>query len=196
MTKPGGHGAAMQVVFDRGETALLLSCMDLRLLDEIVRELDKRGLTNRYDHVILAGASLGAVTPRFPHWGRMFYEHLALAKTLHGVTRVIILDHRDCGAYEQLLHLQLAKDKDREAQVHLAHQQKLRRKIHALDPTLQVDCWLMDLAGTIHDASAEPDLWLPGISERRRTTRKARQVRRSPLAARSKRRTGRARPRR
>src|SRR5688500_15834735 len=114
MAKAGRGDTAVQVVFTRGETVLLLSCMDLRLLDEIVREMDKQGLTNRYDHVVLAGASLGAVTSRFPHWGRTFYEHLAIAKVLHGVSRVILLDHRDCGAYEQLLRMGLKSDPERE----------------------------------------------------------------------------------
>jgi hypothetical protein len=34
---------------------LLLTCMDLRVLDEVTEFMDHDGLTNRYDHVILAG---------------------------------------------------------------------------------------------------------------------------------------------
>ncbi len=49
--------------------ALLLSCMDYRLVDDVARYMDGRGLTNDYDHVILAGASLGALTEREPAWG-------------------------------------------------------------------------------------------------------------------------------
>ncbi|MFP4079280.1 MAG: twin-arginine translocation signal domain-containing protein, partial [Ectothiorhodospira sp.] len=46
-----------------GETeALLLTCMDFRLMDEIERYMTYRGLRNKYDHMILAGASLGALT--------------------------------------------------------------------------------------------------------------------------------------
>src|SRR5690606_27725065 len=39
--------------------ALLLSCMDFRLMDEIERYMSGRGLRDKYDHIVLAGASLG-----------------------------------------------------------------------------------------------------------------------------------------
>jgi hypothetical protein len=158
------------------ERVLLLSCMDLQL-EEAGDATVKDPLPRRYDHMALAGASLGAVTTRFPHWGRTFYEHLALARAIHGVRRVVLLDHRDCEAYERLLALGLADDRSREREVHLAHQQKLRRKIHALDPSIQVDCWLLSVDGRVEDMSGEEDLWLPGITERRRKSRSARKSR-------------------
>ncbi len=60
-----------------GETdALLLSCMDYRLVDDTHRYMSNRGLCDKYDHVILAGSSLGAVTDKYPAWNRTFWEHL------------------------------------------------------------------------------------------------------------------------
>ena len=38
--------------------AMLLSCMDFRLLDDITRFMDSRGYTNNYDQFILAGRLL------------------------------------------------------------------------------------------------------------------------------------------
>lgn len=40
-----------------GTDALLLSCMDYRLVDETERYMTGRGLRDKYDHVILAGAA-------------------------------------------------------------------------------------------------------------------------------------------
>lgn len=87
---------------------LLLSCMDLRLMDEIVQFMDHDGLANRYDHVILAGSSLGALgapgaTADLSHWKKTFEEHLATAYKLHHIKDVYILEHRDCGAYKEFL---------------------------------------------------------------------------------------------
>ncbi len=141
-----------------GERALLLSCMDLRLLDEIVRELEPLQLTNRYDHVILAGASLGALTAKYPHWGETFRDHLGLARTLHHIKRVIILDHRDCGAYRMILGLKANAGLDREREVHLGQMQSLRRQVNRSHPDLAVELWLMDLDGSIEDLSALPEL--------------------------------------
>jgi hypothetical protein len=66
-----GAGAAVMSLAPRpasaGQTdALLLSCMDYRLVDDITRYMDSRGMANKYDHIILAGASLGAVTGKYP----------------------------------------------------------------------------------------------------------------------------------
>lgn len=83
--------------------ALLLSCMDYRLVDETERYMTNRGLRDKYDHVILAGASLGAMTDKYPSWNQTFWDHLDVSIKLHGIKKVIILDHRDCGAYKAIL---------------------------------------------------------------------------------------------
>ncbi len=178
----GTLGALAHASPEPDETLLVLSCMDLPLQAEIVPALDRRRLTGRYDHLNMAGGALGAVSTRFPHWGRTFYEQVALARAVHGVSRVVLVDHRNCGVYEHLLGMDLSKDVRREKDVHLAHQQKLRRKIHALDPGIQVDCWLLDRKGEIEDLTDAAELWLPGITERRRkprTTRKGRGLRKA-----------------
>ena len=35
--------------------------------------------------IVLAGAALGAVTPKFPAWNQTFWEHLGVAIDLHGI---------------------------------------------------------------------------------------------------------------
>ena len=94
---PTGSRAAAKV------DALLLSCMDYRLIHATERYMDGRGLKGKYDHVILAGASLGAITEKFPSWNKTFWEHLDVAIELHQVGKAILLDHRDCGAYNVIL---------------------------------------------------------------------------------------------
>lgn len=84
-------------------SALVLSCMDLRMLDETTESLRKEKLSDEYDHVILAGAALGATTPLRPHWGQTFWDHLDLAVSLHEIKKLIIVEHEDCGAYAALL---------------------------------------------------------------------------------------------
>jgi hypothetical protein len=184
-------GALARASPEPDNTLLVLSCMELQLAGDLASALERHHFGGEHDQLTLAGASLGAVTSRFPHWGRTFYEHLALARAIHGVTRVVLLDHRDCSVYERLLNIDVAGEPERERDVHLAHQQKLRRKIHALDPTIHVHCWLMDRDGSIEDLTHQGDLWLPGITERRRKPR-------APRAARvvHKKSAGRARARR
>jgi hypothetical protein len=51
-----------------------------------------------YDQFILAGASLGACNPE---WQRVLVQHVKVALKLgHDIQEIVILDHRDCGAYK------------------------------------------------------------------------------------------------
>lgn len=47
----------------------LVTCMDFRLIDDVTHFMDRMGYNNNYDQFILAGASLGFVQDKFPHWG-------------------------------------------------------------------------------------------------------------------------------
>lgn len=101
------------------KNVMLLSCMDQRLLDNVVDFMNELNLQNRYDQVIFAGAAMGAAqlfTPLFPtepappksppplFWRDMFFDHLVTA--IEGLDRpihdIFLLEHMDCGAYKEL----------------------------------------------------------------------------------------------
>lgn len=126
--------------------ALLLSCMDYRLVDDIVRYMDARGMTNDYDHVVLAGASLGAVSDKL-NWGKTFWDHLDVAIKLHHIKKVIILDHKDCGAYRVVFERDFTGDE--ELAIHREQAAKLRAAIKEKHPSLEVESLIMDLDGKV-----------------------------------------------
>mgnify|MGYP003755732993 CR=1 FL=1 len=96
--------------------AICLTCMDFRTVDDTVYQLNKRLYLNNYDHVGLAGASLGyirtldntnsTVMPvaiagtNYEYWEQMFNDHIELAGALHSISEVVIIDHMYCGAYK------------------------------------------------------------------------------------------------
>ncbi len=129
--------------------ALLLSCMDFRLMDEIERYMSDRKLRDKYDHIVLAGASLGAITDRYPAWNRTFWDHLDIAIQLHGIHTVIVMDHRDCGAYKVILGPGHAKDPATEMATHTTQLRKLKAQIAEKYPELKVEMLLMDLDGKV-----------------------------------------------
>ncbi|MFO1066609.1 MAG: carbonic anhydrase [Pirellulales bacterium] len=138
---------------------LLLSCMDLRFMDEIVQFMDHDGLTNRYDHITIAGAALGAMgahTPEYQHWKQTFFEHLHVAHKLHYIKDVYILEHRDCGAYREFLGEEGDFDETEEAEEYACHRkyaESLRKEIESWSKQhkikLFVKCFLMDLRGHV-----------------------------------------------
>ena len=63
-------GLAPRVAHAAGDVdSVVLSCMDYRLMDDVGVYMNGRGLKDNYDHLILAGASLGAVTQQISRIG-------------------------------------------------------------------------------------------------------------------------------
>lgn len=133
--------------------ALLLSCMDYRLVNDTEKYMAGRGMAEKYDHIVLAGASLGALTDQYPDWNQTFWEHLGIAIKLHDIHTVIIMDHRDCGAYKVILGEEHAKDPKTEMQTHAVGLRKLRDEILKKYPNLKVELLLMSLDGTVETIS-------------------------------------------
>jgi carbonic anhydrase len=136
----------------RGHTdMLLLTCMDYRLTDDTVAYMEGHGLHDKYDHVVLAGASLGALTDKFPSWGETFWTHLDVAINLHHIHKVMVIDHRDCGAYKVILGAETVDTPDKELAVHTQQLHALRDAIKQRHPNLEVELALMDLDGKVEE---------------------------------------------
>lgn len=108
---------------------LLLSCMDFRFFLKIAEKME--GI--KYDHVILAGAALGAVVPaKRTTWQPTFFDHLGLARQLHCIEKVIVMEHRGCGAYGPppgFSQLPANPDREHERRVHEEWVERLRVKL-------------------------------------------------------------------
>ena len=109
-----------------GARVLVLGCIDPRFSSMLTSFLiNYKDVQFSYDLTILAGASLGAnqsyttfsttrtppavgnyplnLIPQFGGaWGPTFFNHLSIARALHGITEVWVFDHLDCGAYKRI----------------------------------------------------------------------------------------------
>lgn len=133
---------------------LLLTCMDYRLMARVAEYMDGRKLKANYDHIVLAGASLGALNEKKPAWGAAFWDEVQIARDLHHVKRLIVMDHRDCGAYNAFLNLDLAGDAKRETEVHSQYLVKLKEMAKQRYPDLEVELLIMDLDGKVETLAA------------------------------------------
>lgn len=138
---------------------LLLSCMDLRLMSHVAQFMERDGLTNRYDHVIMAGAALGALGANrksHAHWQQTFQDHFDAALKLHAIKDVYIMEHRDCGAYKLFLEADGEFDDseyEKEEATHGKYAFQLTDLIHkwaaAEGKKLNIKSFLMDLRGNV-----------------------------------------------
>lgn len=131
--------------------ALLLNCMDYRLVDDVIRYMDSRGLKGQYDQITIAGAAIGVLTSKRNAWGKTFWEHVALARELHGIKKIIVIDHRDCGACKAFTSADCAADRDGEFEIHRKWQTRLAEEIIKREPGLEPELLLMDLDGSVEE---------------------------------------------
>jgi len=101
---------------------LLLHCIDYRYPALIHAALDEV-FPKRYDQVVLAGASLAGVIDFGPpgprlHWSQTLIDHVLLSRTLHHIAAILVLEHRDCGAYKEFAHVPSHPDADEEEHEH------------------------------------------------------------------------------
>ena len=130
---------------------LLLTCMDFRFFLTISEKMKGR----KYDHVILAGAALGVVQDENEHWGKTFFDHLGLAIMLHRIHTVIVMEHRECGAYGPKGFDLLPDNPDpaTERVVHYQQVDKLRHQIGDKYPALRFRSFLLAVPPTTQDCT-------------------------------------------
>lgn len=151
------------------KAVLLLTCMDLRLMDDVVQFMDHDNLTNRYDHVTIAGCALGVLgaNGKHPHWEQTFRDHFRIAYSLRQFGDVYIIEHRDCGAYWAFLgdtdgaFDDTPEGQHRETSEHAKHSHTLAAKLKAWGKedfavSLNVRSFLMDLRGHVDLLQAPP----------------------------------------
>ena len=137
---PGGTQAATV-------TALAVTCIDYRLVDDAVHFFDHQKMTNDYDQVSLAGASLAAVSDKFPSSNAAFWDHIGIAKQLHHIRRVIVVYHRDCGAYKVAFGKDYKADAAGETAQHKTVMEQVKARLAKAHPDLESEFYLMALDG-------------------------------------------------
>jgi carbonic anhydrase len=78
--------------------AMVLSCMDPRFQHLVHSFLKKKKLTGKYSAFTIAGAAVGVTHNKFKKWHNTFYDNLATSIQLHKIEKLIIINHKDCGA--------------------------------------------------------------------------------------------------
>mgnify|MGYP005709819805 CR=1 FL=1 len=78
--------------------AMVLSCIDPRFQSIVFNYLKKRNLNGKYSSFIIAGSAIGVTAPKFKKWYKTFWDNLEISIKLHKIKKLIVINHRDCGA--------------------------------------------------------------------------------------------------
>ena len=79
--------------------ALVIRCMDFRFISAINEYLESKNLLNHCDIVAAAGAVKNFASPEHELDREFLMRQIDIAKRLHGIREVILINHTDCGAY-------------------------------------------------------------------------------------------------
>jgi carbonic anhydrase len=78
--------------------AMVLSCIDPRFQAKVFNHLKRKKLTGKYSAFTIAGAAIGVTHKKFKKWHSTFWDNLETSIKLHKISKLIVLNHKDCGA--------------------------------------------------------------------------------------------------
>jgi carbonic anhydrase len=129
--------------------AMVLSCIDPRFPEPTLDYMKSRDMIGKYSQFVFAGAAIGVVAPSFKSWHKTFWDNLAASIQLHHISKVIAIDHRDCGAAKIAYGEKKVANPAIETETHKAALFAFRKQVAQRHPKLAVETGLMALDGKV-----------------------------------------------
>ena len=110
--------------------------------------LKKKKLFGKYSAFTIAGAAVGVTHNKFKKWHKTFYDNLSTSIKLHQIEKLIVINHKDCGA-AKIVNGKKAFNITNEQKIHKESFSKLKKEIKKRFPKLKVELNLMSLNSKI-----------------------------------------------
>ena len=124
--------------------AAVLWCFDDRMT-LVVQKFLKRIGAARVDSVRIAGGAMALASPTSEFEQKYVLDQLGLSRKLHRAQRVILIAHRDCGAYGGSARFR--GDAEAEAAFHSAELARAADVIRTALPEVSVESYFADFDG-------------------------------------------------
>ena len=124
--------------------ALVLSCIDPRFQPIVYNYLKKKKLMGKYSAFTIAGSAVGVTANRFKKWHKVFWENFDMSVKLHNIKKLIVINHRDCGA-AKIINGKKEFSTINETKVHKTSFQKLKKIFKKKYPRLKLELKLVSL---------------------------------------------------
>jgi len=133
--------------------AMVLSCIDPRFQDLVKQQQAADGLSGKYSAFTIAGASIAVVAPAFQEWQKTFWDNLGASIQLHNIKKVIVVNHRDCGAAKIAYGEAKVANPEIETQTHKEALLEFRRQLKERFPAMDSKLGLISLDGKLETFS-------------------------------------------
>ena len=124
--------------------AMVLSCMDPRFQTKVYKYLKKKKLTGKYSSFTIAGAAIGVTAKKFKKWHSTFLDNLSTSIKLHKINKLIVINHRDCGA-AKIVNGEKKFNSTIENKIHKDSFKKLKKVLNKKFPLLKIDFKILSL---------------------------------------------------
>ena len=133
--------------------AMVLSCIDPRFQHKVFSYLSRRKLRGKYSSFTIAGAAVGVTHANFKKWQKTFIENLETSIQMHKINKLIVINHKDCGA-AKLVNVSKQFNDINENKIHRESFQRLKKIIIKKFPRLYYEFHIMTLKGSIKSFDA------------------------------------------
>jgi carbonic anhydrase len=123
-------------------SAMVLSCIDPRFQPIVYNYLKKKKLIGKYSSFTIAGAAIGVTANKFRKWHKTFWDNLDTSIKLHKIKKLIVINHRDCGA-AKIINGKKEFSKINETKVHKSSFQKIKKILKKKYPKLKIELKLI-----------------------------------------------------
>ena len=123
---------------------MVLSCIDPRFQPIVYNYLKKKRLIGKYSSFTIAGSAVGVTANRFKKWHKVFWENFDTSVKLHKINKLIVINHRDCGA-AKIINGKKEFSTINETKVHKTSFQKLKKIFKKKYPKLKIELKLVSL---------------------------------------------------
>ncbi len=124
--------------------AMVLSCIDPRFQPIIYNYLKKKRLNGKYSSFTIAGSAIGVTASKFRKWHKTFWDNLETSIQLHKIKKLIVINHRDCGA-AKIINGKKTFDYFRETKIHKSSLNKIKKRFKNKYPKLNIETILISL---------------------------------------------------
>ena len=124
--------------------AMVLSCIDPRFQLIVYNYLKKKKLNGKYSSFTIAGSAIGVTAPKFKKWHKTFWDNLETSIKLHNIKKLIVINHRDCGA-AKIINRKNKFNNFNETKIHENSFTKVKNRFKNKYPNLKIETILASL---------------------------------------------------
>jgi carbonic anhydrase len=118
--------------------------MDPRFQPIVYNYLKKKNLNGKYSSFTIAGAAIGVTAIKFKKWHKTFWENIDASIKLHKIKKLIVINHRDCGA-AKIISGKKNFSKIQETKVHKNSFRKIKKIFKKKYPKLSIELNIISL---------------------------------------------------